>query len=82
MSPEDVPAYAIVVGIPARIIRYRFPEDVRRRREQSRWWTADEQVERQCRQNGEDLIGFLALRNVSIPDAAGHLLRPFYGRSV
>lgn len=35
---KDVPDYAIVGGIPARVIRYRFPEDVRRRLLESRWW--------------------------------------------
>lgn len=39
---RDVPAYAIVVGVPARIIRYRFDEELRERLLQSRWWEAPE----------------------------------------
>jgi virginiamycin A acetyltransferase len=35
---RDVPAYAIVVGNPARIAKYRFPADVVERLLQSRWW--------------------------------------------
>jgi hypothetical protein len=35
---RDVPDFAIVAGNPARILRYRFPEDLRRRILESRWW--------------------------------------------
>lgn len=35
---KDVPAYTIVVGNPARIVRRRFPEDVAERLTQLAWW--------------------------------------------
>lgn len=35
---RDVPAYAIVVGVPARILRYRFPPEIVRRLLKLRWW--------------------------------------------
>lgn len=35
---KDVPPYAIVVGVPAKIIRYRFDENTRKRLLESRWW--------------------------------------------
>ncbi|ACL60720.1 CatB-related O-acetyltransferase [Methylobacterium nodulans] len=35
---RDVPDFAIAVGAPARVIRYRFSEPVRERLLQSRWW--------------------------------------------
>lgn len=35
---KDVPPYAIVGGVPARIIRYRFDEAARERLLASRWW--------------------------------------------
>lgn len=35
---RDVPPYAIVVGAPARVIRYRFDEAMRNRLLASRWW--------------------------------------------
>jgi acetyltransferase-like isoleucine patch superfamily enzyme len=38
---KDVPPYAIVGGNPARILRYRFPEDVVRTLIQVRWWELD-----------------------------------------
>lgn len=35
---KDVPPYAIVAGNPARIIRYRFEEDIVKQLLQIRWW--------------------------------------------
>lgn len=35
---RDVPAYAVVAGNPAHIIKYRFPEPVRQAIEESAWW--------------------------------------------
>ncbi len=37
----DVPAYAIVGGVPAKILRYRFPEEVIRRLLDLKWWDWD-----------------------------------------
>lgn len=34
----DVPAYAIFGGVPAKLIRYRFPEELRRALLASEWW--------------------------------------------
>lgn len=39
---KDVPPYAIVGGVPARIIKYRFSEDVIVKLEKSRWWELDD----------------------------------------
>jgi acetyltransferase-like isoleucine patch superfamily enzyme len=39
---EDVPAYAIVAGVPARIIRYRFDEQLIKRLLESKWWEMDD----------------------------------------
>jgi hypothetical protein len=35
---HDVPDYSIVVGVPAKIIKNRFSEDIVRRLLESRWW--------------------------------------------
>lgn len=39
---KDVPPFAIVGGVPARIIRYRFDEKVRAKLLASRWWEQDD----------------------------------------
>ena len=41
---KDVPPYAIVAGVPAKLIRYRFPEDTISRLERLRWWNLPEEV--------------------------------------
>lgn len=38
---KDVPPYAIVGGVPAKVIRYRFPPEVIRRIEATEWWLYD-----------------------------------------
>ncbi len=35
---KDVPPYAIVGGVPAKIIRYRFPDEVIHQLEELKWW--------------------------------------------
>jgi virginiamycin A acetyltransferase len=35
---SDVPAYSIVAGIPAKVIRYRFPENIITEIEDLQWW--------------------------------------------
>lgn len=39
---EDVPAYAIVGGVPARIIRWRFDEEEREWLQKFQWWNKEE----------------------------------------
>lgn len=39
---RDVPPYAIVAGIPARIVSWRFDSDLRERLLNSRWWERSE----------------------------------------
>jgi virginiamycin A acetyltransferase len=38
---KDVPSFAIVGGVPARILKYRFGDEVRRRIESLGWWNWD-----------------------------------------
>jgi virginiamycin A acetyltransferase len=35
---RDVPDFAVVVGVPARIVKYRFPDDVQAQVRRSKWW--------------------------------------------
>lgn len=41
---KDVPPYAIVGGSPARIIKYRFSEDIRNQLIQTKWWDLDDNI--------------------------------------
>ncbi len=41
---KDVPPYAIVAGVPAKIIRYRFDTELIEALEKSRWWELDDSV--------------------------------------
>jgi acetyltransferase-like isoleucine patch superfamily enzyme len=46
---RDVPAYAIAVGNPARVIRYRYPEAVIERIKDLEWWRWDDATLRRNR---------------------------------
>jgi virginiamycin A acetyltransferase len=39
---RDVPAYAIVAGVPAQVIGWRFDEELRTKLSDSQWWTQDD----------------------------------------
>lgn len=41
---KDVPDYAIVAGNPARIVKYRFDEEIRVALSATEWWTLDEKT--------------------------------------
>jgi len=38
---EDIPPYAVVTGCPARIVRYRFPQEIIEKLLASKWWEKD-----------------------------------------
>ncbi len=40
---KSVPPYAVVVGVPAKVIRYRFESDIIDGMMESKWWTWDEE---------------------------------------
>lgn len=42
---KDVPPYAVVGGVPAKVIKYRFPQEVIARLEELQWWSfPDEKI--------------------------------------
>ena len=41
---HDVPPYAVAVGVPARVMRYRFDEETVRRLLKVRWWDRPDEV--------------------------------------
>lgn len=41
---KDLPDYAIAVGVPAKIIKYRFSEDVVKKLQEIKWWNLSDDV--------------------------------------
>ncbi len=41
---HDVPPYAIVAGVPARVIRYRFSDEIIEKLLQLQWWTLPDEI--------------------------------------
>ncbi|MBR1601147.1 MAG: CatB-related O-acetyltransferase [Alphaproteobacteria bacterium] len=44
---KDVPAYAIMVGSPARVLRYRFSADIIERLLKTKWWNLSDEIIKQ-----------------------------------
>ena len=57
---KDVPAYAIVGGVPANIIKYRFPEAIIKRLEASKWWNLPDDKLEELSVDIKDPLSFLA----------------------
>ncbi len=58
---KDVPPYAVVGGIPAKVIKYRFPQEVIDRLEEIQWWNLpDEEITKR--------IDFFHIKNPSLED--------------
>ena len=58
---KDVPPYAIVGGVPAHIIKYRFDEGIRNSLNESQWWDWDEEKLTCLFNNFHDVQRFLEI---------------------
>lgn len=38
---KDVPPYSVVGGVPGRVLKYRFPEEIRKKLLTTKWWNQD-----------------------------------------
>lgn len=56
---KDVPAYAIVGGVPAKIIRYRFSKELINRLLESKWWELPDEKLEECAKYIKDPERFL-----------------------
>lgn len=56
---SDVPPYAIVAGIPAQLVRYRFSPDIIARLESLKWWDRDQDWLRKNVDLFEDVAKFV-----------------------
>ena len=57
---KDVPPYAIAVGVPARVVKYRFDEETVRRLLDKAWWDAPEGELPTVAEHIWDVEGFLS----------------------
>lgn len=74
---KDVPPYAIMVGVPARVIAYRFSPETCKQIEASRWWTLDKALlqsaivgrygrsEKAIMQSEQEILNFIESLNVA-----------------
>lgn len=60
---KDVPAYAIVGGVPARVIKYRFDKETIKGLEETQWWNKDEKWIEENKNLFEDPKKFLEVVN-------------------
>ena len=60
---SDVPPYAIVGGVPAKVIRYRFTPEQQALLQQSRWWEQSEEWLQEHVREMQDISLFESLVN-------------------
>jgi len=56
---DDIPAYAIAVGVPAKVVRYRFDEDTINALLKKQWWNGTEKELKEVERNFWDVKSFL-----------------------
>jgi acetyltransferase-like isoleucine patch superfamily enzyme len=56
---KDIPAYAVAVGCPIKIIKYRFSKEIIDSLIESRWWDKDDTVLREVEKNFFEVENFL-----------------------
>lgn len=56
---HDIPPYAVVGGVPAKIIKYRFPKEVIEMLLESKWWELPDDVLKAAATEFKDPIRFL-----------------------
>lgn len=63
---RDVPPYAVVAGTPAKLIRYRFDEEVRERLIRTEWWNLPKNRIRELAKNIDDVEMFISKAEESL----------------
>lgn len=57
---KDVPPYAVVAGCPAKILHYRFSDEMISKVEKEKWWDKSEEWIRESVKSFSDPSGFFA----------------------
>ena len=58
---KDIPPYAVAVGCPIQIMRYRFTEEQREELLKIKWWLLSEQQLKLVEQYDDDIDGFIKI---------------------
>ena len=58
---KDIPPYAVVGGVPAKVIKYRFPQEVIDRLEEVQWWNLPDK-------NITEVVELFHIKNPSVED--------------
>lgn len=56
---RDIPPYAIAVGVPAKVVKYRFDETTIKELLENQWWNGDDEVLKQVEHDFWDVDEFL-----------------------
>lgn len=67
---KDVPEYAIVGGLPAKIIRYRFDEEIRMKLLETKWWDMSESQLNKYADCFSDVSNFLNMQEKNFNNGA------------
>ena len=60
---KDIPPYAVAVGVPAKIIKFRFDEDIINRLLKIKWWNYSKEALQPCH---ECFVGDLTLEKLEM----------------
>lgn len=56
---KDIPPYAIAVGVPARVVKYRFAPDIIEKLQEIEWWNWDDDKLQNIEKMFFDVEGFI-----------------------
>ena len=56
---DDIPSYAIAVGVPAKVVKYRFDDQTINALLEKQWWNASEEELKKVERNFWDVESFL-----------------------
>ncbi len=67
---KDVPPYSVVVGNPARVVKYRFDKDTIQKLESIKWWNWTDEAIEAAREDMTDPVRFVDkyYKEISIPE--------------
>ena len=63
LAPKDIPPYAVAVGCPIKIIKYRFDEERIEALKRIKWWEFDEERLKEVEHFFFDVDGFIKKQN-------------------